>query len=329
LPGYKRFVPVAAVLAALVVAPPGWAQGDRLRDQCAGQFPIAAQQAIEYCERVAYSIGITQPRVGIALTGGNPVPGTASTLGTRFGGIPRVTASLRATAAWTELPDIRTGEATGTLRFAAPALNLDAGVGLFGGFGLLPTVGGFGSVDVLGSLGVIPLPEGRGFGERPTSWALGARVGVLRESFTLPGASVTAMYRRVSDVRFGDPQLQRYDAYFAMDNLTMTGLRAAVSKRLFIVGLAGGVGWDRHTSDVLLRVRDPFTGLAAAQLQQNNFRSTRTTAFVNANLTMLLLNIVAEGGVQSGGTGTPTTQHVADLVGRSGYYGSLALRLAL
>jgi hypothetical protein len=323
-------VPFAIVLASLVMATPAAAQGDRLRDQCAEQFPIAAQQAREYCERAAYAIGITQPRVGMALTGGNPVPGTASTLGTRLGAIPRLSVSARVTGAWTELPDIRTGAATGTIRFPAPALNVDAAMGVFGGMALLPTVGGFGSVDVLGSFGIIPLPEGRGFGDRPTSWALGARLGLLRESFTMPGVSVSGMYRRVSDIRYGDAQLQEYDVFFSMDDMTVTSVRAAISKRLLVVGLAGGVGWDRHASDITLRVRDPFTGsIAPPELRQNGFSSTRTTAFFNGSFTMLLLNIVAEGGWQAGGTGNPTSAQVRDLVERSGYYGSLALRLAL
>lgn len=313
-------------VGALLVASPAAGQGDRLRDQCAAQF---SAQAREYCERAAYAIGITQPRVGMALTGGNPVPGTASTHGTRLGALPRLGLSARATATWTELPDIRSGEAEGTLRFPAPALNLDASVGVFSGFAVLPTVGGFASVDVLGSIGVIPLPEGRGFADRPTSWALGARVGLLRESFTMPGVSVSGMYRRVSDVRYGDPQLQQYDVFFAMDGMSVTALRAAISKRLLFIGLAGGVGWDRHTSDVTLRVLDPLTGILAGELSERGFRSTRTTAFVNGSFTMLLLNVVAEAGVQAGGTGSPTAQHVRQLVERSGYYGSLALRLAL
>jgi hypothetical protein len=38
------------------------------------------------------------------------------------------------------------------------------------------------------------------------AWALGARVGILRESFTAPGVSVSAMYRSIGSFSYGDPR---------------------------------------------------------------------------------------------------------------------------
>jgi hypothetical protein len=320
----------SAVLLALVqlaAASPAVAQGDALAAQCQTAGPTLRQ----HCERAAYAAGITQPRVGVALSGGNPVPGTASTLGTRVGALPRLSLSGRLTAASLEIPDVRTAGTTRSLRIVAPAFNVDGALGVFDGFALLPTVGGFASVDVLAGLGIVPLPGGRGFSDRPVSWMIGSRIGLLRESFLMPGVSVTGSYRRVGDITYGDPQLERSDAFFRMSDLSVLGVRATIGKRVLLVGLAGGLGWDRHTSNVRLAARDPgfIVGGEQIELSQRGLRSSRSTAFVNATWTTLVLNFVGEAGLQAGGTGNPTSNQLRDLVGRRGLYGSLAVRLAL
>src|SRR5207253_5684532 len=113
-----------------------------------------------------------------------------------------------------------------------PSGNLDASFGVFTGFGLLPTVGGFLSLDLLGSAGILPAPTSKGFSGSARSYAGGARLGILRESFTAPGISGSVMYRRIEHITYGDAQFTARDAYFTLGGFNTVSLRGVISKRL-------------------------------------------------------------------------------------------------
>jgi hypothetical protein len=293
--------------------------------ECAPQGTLVRQ----YCERLAEAIQIVQPRAGIAVSGGNPVPGTASTMGMRIGTAPRINIGVRATAAAVEIAGIETLTDEEDMTFAIPSVNVDAGVGLFSGFGLGPTVGGLGSIDLLGSIGTIPLPGGEGFESSPISWAAGARIGVLRESFTAPGISVSAMYRQLGEVEYGDTIAGERDAYFQMDDLTAWSLRGTISKRLLGIGLTAGAGYDRYSSAVQLIVDDPTLLGGKFRMGTDQLESSRTTLFGNVSLTMLILHLVGEVGWQGGGDPDWSGQTQTDQLDNTGIYGSVALRLTL
>jgi hypothetical protein len=314
------------VLIAAAVALPARVQAQTLRAQCTA---ASRAQVQTFCEQVADGVLIIQPRLGLALSGGNPVPGTASTLGMRIGALPRVGIGLRVSAAQVDLPPVERVTSTADISFPLGGISADATVGLYQGMSLLPTVGGFGSVDLLASVGVMPLPHGEGFDDTaPVSWALGARVGILRESFTAPGVSVSAMYRRLGDLTYGSSALSDTDAFFRMRDNSVTSIRAAVGKRVLGVGLTGGAGWDRYSSDVLARVRDPeplapgnLLELAAPGLSQS-----RTSLFGNISFTLLILNMAAEIGWQDG---RDRIEGASDKLEKRGLFGGLALRLTI
>ncbi|MBI4408716.1 MAG: hypothetical protein HY561_03350 [Gemmatimonadetes bacterium] len=326
----KAFGLVLAALA-LLAARPVRAQDNELAEACA----VASQDARSFCLLVAQAIEIAQPRLGMALTGGNPVPGTASTLGMRLGTLPRISLAGRGTAMRTSIPDIRTRGSEDAIDFFIPSLDLDAAVGLFSGFSPAPTVGGLGSIDVLASVGVIPVPSGEGFAEEsPFSWALGARVGILRESFLLPGISVSGMYRRLGDVAYGDPELRGSaqggdDAFFTAENISTLSVRAAIGKRLLFLGATAGVGYDRYSGDVAFGVRtligsDRFPDRGSIELEND-----RISAFANLSWTLLILHVVGEVGFQSGadqvGTLPPTEVDPEE----GSLFASLAVRLSI
>jgi hypothetical protein len=301
-------------------------QAEGFGSQCDGAGPLVA----EYCYRVAEAIQIVQPRVGIALSGGNPVIGTASTLGMRLGAMPRISIGLRASAAAVEVGGIESLSDEEKMTFPVPAVNADVAVGLFSGFGLGPTVGGLGSIDLLGSVGTIPLPSGEGFDGSPFSWAAGARLGILRESFTAPGISVSGTYRKVGEIEYGDPELVSEDAYFLMDDLSAWSLRGTISKRLLALGLTAGAGYDRYNSAVQLIVDDPSDVIDGQfELSTDELESSRTTFFGNVSLTMMILHLAGEFGWQSGGDPDFDDQPQAqtEYLDKGGIYGSLALRL--
>lgn len=253
-------------------------------------------------------------RAGIALSGGNPVPGASSTLGLRLRALPRLSADIRLTGARLVITDENTVDPSDDLSSIAHSLNIDASVGIFGGFSLLPTVGGFGSIDLLGSYGKLSLSDDDGFRDDPMSWGAGVRIGILRESFTAPGLSVSAMYRNIGDYAHvvGEPEVDA-GTITRLENNQVLSLRATVGKRLLMLGATAGVGYDKYRADGMFI---PAETIPPTPAMLDELETSATTIFGNLSWTMLLLHIVGEGGVQRAS-------------GESAIYGSLVVRLSL
>ena len=320
-----RVVPV--LLSCLLAALPAGAQVTQSSDRFGGSCAAASAGAEELCLRVAEAARILGARSAIVLGGGNPVPGTASTMGMRMGSHPRLSIAVRGSAAATDLPGLDL-TSTEELDFTATAIAVDVGVGLFNGVTLAPTVGGFGSIDLIAGLSHLRLPTGDGLSGSVTSWSAGARLGLLRESFTAPGVSVSAQYRRLGDFWYGDPELARHDAWFRLQDMAGWSLRAAAGKRLLGLGLTAGAGYDSYSAEAAGRVRDAAAPSGRFLLQDDDLGIARTTLFANGAFNLLILHAVAELGWQSGGdeeAGIPTT----GLLEKAGLYGSLAIRLSL
>jgi hypothetical protein len=305
---------------------------ETLIQQCNAQ--ISNDQTRRFCHLVVEAIEIGQPRVGITLAGGNPVPGASSTLGMRLGAVPRVSVGARATAVRLELPPIASQGSTAEIDAFVPSINIDASLGVFSGFSLLPTVGGFGSLDLVGSFGVIPIPEGEGFsGDSPKGWGIGARLGILRESFTAPGISITGMYRRLSDFNYGDRTLAgSQDSYFEASAMRVLSLRGVIGKRILVLGATAGIGYDKFKSDIAFGVDNPsLLGPPRFDFSESDFANDRTTAFASLQWTLLVLSIIGEVGYQSGGDDFPgdLPSGRTSTSDKSAYYGSLAIRLAI
>src|SRR5690606_8272264 len=138
------------------------AQEDELVARCIAATSAASDEARRFCNLVAQGIEVVQPRVGLAAAGGNPVAGTASTLGMRIGAFPRISIGGRVTAVRADLPPIRTIGRVDDIDFAVAALGADAAIGLFRGFSPAITVGGVLSLDLLASAGIVLLPGDEG-----------------------------------------------------------------------------------------------------------------------------------------------------------------------
>jgi hypothetical protein len=310
----------ALVSAALVPDAGAHAQGVPLRAQCAAAASSAVEQ---FCVNVADATTILQPRIGIGFSGGNPVPGSSSTMGMRLGTMPRMSLGLRLTAAAVGLPPIEQVGRTADLTFPVGSVNADAGLGIYQGLTLLPTVGGFGSLDLIGSAGIMPLPRGSGFDDATAaSWALGARVGLLRESFTAPGVSIDVMYRSVGRMAWGSPELADRDAFVQLDRMRVTSVQGTVGKRMLGFGLTGGASYDRYRGDVAIRIRDS----APLEIAERGVTTSRTSLYGNVSLTVLILNLASELGWQQGGD---AIQGATDRLQKGGLFGGLAVRLAI
>jgi hypothetical protein len=168
--------------------------------------------------------------VSLLAGGGSEVPGQSTTLGRRIGGSPRFAVSLGAGGQSVVVPELGAsggGEASPFL----PVVQVGLGLGLFDGFSLLPTVGGFLSVDLVGQASFLFFPEAEGFDGRVDVLSIGARVGLLRESFTLPGVTVSVSRRLSGSLGFGDTAAG--DAGQVALDPSITSLRATVGKDLF------------------------------------------------------------------------------------------------
>ena len=255
---------------------------------------VACESAASRCPIAAAAVRLIHPRVGKALWGGNPVPGTASTLGMRIGAYPRISLSARLNLVPVELPPLLDADDTDGDGALLTGLAAQGTIGILNGFSPLPTVGGVLSLDGIARVSWAPLSRGRGFEGGAWAGSVGLRVGALRESFTLPGVSLTGTWGRSTDVTFGDPE-GGTDGWVegAISNLAAT---VALTKRIARVGITAGAAWDRYASDVGLAWATTAGGITT-RLDAEAV-TTRRSWFVNASLTSLVFHGSAELGWQ-------------------------------
>jgi hypothetical protein len=358
----KRWM-ILAALAAFCVSPAA-AQQSGLGELCgAPEIPAAAR---EHCLVVAQAAESAQPQLGILVAGGNPTLGTAGAGGLRLGVLPRVSATGKVNFVMVRLPDVLT-EGSGrvsqqlnrTVGIPAPALSATGTVGVYPGVSVLPGVGGIGAIDLMGTATWLPLRlvgvEGVGEGTSSTAFGGGVRLGLLRESFLVPGVSASLMYRRLGTIEYGDvcpapaqsQTQQRGGATieygscpaggdpgeFSFD-LSNWSTRFAASKRLFGLGVAGGVGYDRFSSDLGFGFRaPPGSGQQDyfARIQDADLGTGRWSAFVNGSFSLLVATLAVEAGWMQGGDAISGFQGTGNPFnpGRGTFFGSVGGRLAL
>ena len=237
------------------------------------------------------------PVAGLLVSGGNPVIGTANTLG----GLGHFSVTARANAADILVPDPgydgSSGEVPSSEELYAPVPLLEGAAGLYEG---LPS--GLLSIDALASAQLLPTdqvdnltvdPDARSIGDVALGLGYGVRVGLLRDEGPLPAVSVSAMRRHVPRLTYGD--VNAGDEFRYGVDLRATNLRVVASKQLAAVQLAAGVGWDRYTGEAEVELRGQPGAAVTVDLEES-----RTLAFLNAGLDLAAVSIVGEAGYQSG-----------------------------
>jgi hypothetical protein len=272
----------------------------------AAAAPAAAQDAgcgslsassRRICDAALDATRAFHPVAGILVSGGNPVLGTANTLG----GLGHFSITARTNAAEVVLPDLgydgSPGEVPSDEQLYAPVPLIEGAAGVYQG---LPS--GLLSVDVLASAQLLPSegvdnlsvdPDARHIGDVAVGLGYGLRVGLLRDDGPLPAVSVSAMRRHVPRLAYGD--VQSGDEFRYSVDLEATNLRVVASKQLAAFQLAAGLGWDRYTGDAEVRLREGPDVSITQRLE-----SERTVAFVNAGLDLAAVSLVGEAGYQSG-----------------------------
>jgi hypothetical protein len=281
------------------------------------------------CLLAVASMRAVQERVGIALWGGNPVPGTASTLGMRIGSSPRFTAAGKVSLVPVEVPPLLDRATDRSERGWIPGLSAQASMGVVQGWSPLPTMGGVLSMDLLASLAAAPLPRGRGFQNSAVGWSAGARVGLLRESFTLPGVSITTRYGRSNAVGLGDPASDAHDG-FARGSVSDLGATLAVSQRISPVRLTAGAALDRYTSSARIGYQatdDLGVGLTRRAEVKGRLTTDRRSFFANASWTTLIFHGIAEAGWQQ--IPRPDGLPAGVRLDPAGWWAAVAFRISL
>jgi hypothetical protein len=239
------------------------------------------------------------PIAGLLVSGGNPVLGTANTLG----GLGHFSVTARANAAHVVLPDVNYDGSTSTVPASdetfAPTPLLEVAAGIYGGMpsGLL-------AIDFLGSAQLLPTDQidhltvesgARRIGDVALGFGYGVRVGLVRESGPVPGVSVSVMRRDIPQLAYGD--LADGDQYSYAVNLHATNLRVVASKQLAIVDVAAGLGWDKYTGDASVQFRDPVTSLVQPEIPFD-LNQSRALAFLDAGLDLSAVKLLGEVGYQ-------------------------------
>ncbi len=323
-PAYRALVrSIAGAVAFAFAQAPASAQVTRseMVVECVGSVPDLAPLCVEG----VLALEAARGGIGIAASQGSAVPGSSSTLGRRLGLSPRVALSTRASLSRVGMPDPGAGDVrAGGRSFLVPAAEAALTVGVLDGVSVLPTVGGILSLDLIGAVGTARPSEDDGFAG-PVQWlGYGARLGLLRESFTLPGLSVTAVRRHLTETQWG----RESESAHAVFRAESTSVRVTAGKDFLAFGVLGGWGWERYEGTSTVGV-SPLDIARAGQAVSSQFASDRSLFFGGLSLTFLVLQIAAEGGVATGWDTVPDRD-------RGGYdptagtiFGSLSARLTL
>jgi hypothetical protein len=311
---------VVSIMSLLALVPAAGAQSvEALADKC-----TAVGGPVAKCTELAITARSLQGHVGLMAGLGSEVAGSASTLGHRLKTTPRVSGDVRVAFANVALPDLfETGsDLPRKTTFVIPTFQAGLAVGVFDGFSIVPTVGGVLSLDAFGSTSVLFLPSGEGFGGHESALTLGLRVGIFRESFTLPGVSVSVSHRTFGTVRLGSATGPWGGVELAP---SVTSLRATVGKDLLSVGVLAGVGRDWYSGRATLQQREVTGNVITAT--DNSYGHSRSLFFGGLSMNFLILQISAEAGWAQGFSAVAGQQGSNFDPAAGTLFGSLALRL--
>jgi hypothetical protein len=301
-----------------------WAQDlSPLVTQCASG---GSPQLLTVCRSMVLTAQAIRGGIALADRSGADLSGASSTLGKRLGSAPRVSVDLRLRGSRFATPDVLGGGTGVAAENSVNAFGLTGSValGLLDGFALMPTVGGVFSLDLLASGSVFFLDESDGFLGDEGILSVGGRLGVFRESFTLPGVTVSAVHsfgQRVGWTGAADGP--------AIDTeISTTSVRATTGKNFFTFAVLGGVGWDWDRGELGVEVPDPATPGVLGTALMGGLTTRRTVYFAGASITRLVFQISVEGGWSGGYDGLPGYMGAYDPAGNSPFV-SVAGRLTI
>jgi hypothetical protein len=302
-----RFVFAAAIVA---LASPLGAQ--EIDPQCpAGNLgsdgkPDNTMVAQDACQKAIDLFRYMAPQLGLVLAGGNPTQGVSGALGTGHFSI-----GIRANALNGSLPEVdrvvpntRGAEQSNYTLDSKPIgyVMADVALGVHNG-----SAKGFAALDLLLTASYIPAySNGTIDVSLPSSsfklgW--GAKLGIVRETSTTPGVSVSYLTRQLPRVTItgtsGDDELLLEDV-----RVKAKSWRAVAGKSFGFIGLGAGYGRDTYDSDARITVTvapraatDGGIGGPIDLEQKLSRRNLFGTVWINSQV----LRLVGEVGRVSGG----------------------------
>ncbi|HET7632287.1 MAG TPA: hypothetical protein VFK16_08240 [Gemmatimonadaceae bacterium] len=305
--------------------------------QCTGQAQVQVRDA---CQLAVDLFQYMAPQLGTAVAGGNATLGQGGTLG----GLGHFTVGVRANVVDGTLPQLDqvTPSTTGipaprqiptTDHQPLPMPVVDAAIGVFKGFPLgLTNVGG---VDLLLDAAYIPTVTTSEVSLRTPNGSLkfgyGVRLGLLQESFAIPGVSVTYLKRDLPKVTLASNSVSgaTQDSLSIQDfSVATSAWRVVASKGFLFINLAAGVGQDKYSQSATISTTVRNSGITYGSGTFGVGQDvTRTNMFLDLSFNILMLKVVGEVGQVSGGT-IPVYNNFSKEADASRLYGSLGLRLS-
>jgi hypothetical protein len=341
---------MAAVLMSVIVGS-AQAQGGTVDPQCSaapiGPGGVTTRDA---CQKAVDIFSYMAPQFGTAIAGGNTILGSGGALG----GLPHWTLGVRLTAVAGSAPSFQASNnpsgtaatpvasAYTTTKAPIPFPAVDAAVGVFGGLPLGLTK--VGSIDLLANIAYVPTLENKfdNFSivpDKNIQVGYGARIGLLQESLLVPGISVSIIQRGLpvttltSHFASTGSTIAHEDTIQVKDlDLKTTSIRVTVSKSLILFGIAAGAGIDKYKESADLNTviyRDallPSTRIANATPFHVASDVTRRNLFVDGYVNLLILKLVGEVGMVSGGE-INTYNTFDKLPNSSRLYGAAGVRI--
>jgi len=267
--------------------------------QCASG---GSAELLTSCQSAVLAAQAVRGGIGLADATGADLAGASSTIGKRLGSAPRVSVDLRLRLARFKMPDFLGGGTgvAGENSIDGFGLKGSVAVGVLDGFSLMPTVGGVLSLDLLGSGSLILLGESDGFLGNEGILSVGGRLGIFRESFTMPGLTVSLVrsFGQKVDWATGAVSGSQMDT-----DISTTSLRAIIGKDFFTFAVLGGVGWNWDRGEMGVQIPDPTIVGGRGIGRMDDLTTRRRIYFVGVSITRLVYQFSLEGGWAGGYNG--------------------------
>ena len=276
----------------------GSAVGQDLRPSITQCAAGGSAELLTSCQSAVLAAQAMRGGIAIADRMGASLSGSSSTIGKRLGSAPRVSVDVRLRMARFRMPDLLGGGtgAAGENVVDAYGVKTSVALGVLDGVSLMPTVGGLLSLDLLASASLIFLGESDGFLGNEGILSVGGRLGIFRESFSLPGVTVSVMQS------FG----QSLDWTAGVNgsqidtDMSATSVRAIVGKDFFTLAVSGGMGWNWDRGGMGVQVPDPTLPGGQGIGSINDLTTRRSVYFGGISITRLVFQFSVEGGWAGG-----------------------------
>jgi hypothetical protein len=285
------------------------------------------------------------PQLAAALAGGNAVLGS----GSPSGGLGNFSVGVRVNALNGSLPQVNSTSVSvigaQNTHYAnksqlIPFPTADATLVISGGIPLGVT--NVGTLELLGSAAFLPSINTGGVNVNVPNgsfkFGYGARLGILRESFLIPGLSVSYLTRALPRVDI-DTHDNASDTLSVKDlDIKSKSWRVTGSKSLLMFGLVVGAGRDTYefkgnvnanVAVIGTRASRSVSDVQSARLNGTGPKLdglTRNNYFADLSMNLAILKIIGEIGQVSGGSITTFNTFGSDTPAKSRVYGSVGVR---